>query len=670
MNILKGNLEKSILESDMERIEEYLAVYERECPEDFDIYSYYVSYYLMAENNEKAKEYAEQAVRLNPFSVEANYNYAVCSELLGEMLVAYDYYRRTKYIQKKFELNILDENELEDKVLQLKGELLHSEWADQLTDSDARFNYAINDPFRNGSQEVLGKIIVDSNSHYYYVGRYQNWYASYFNPQENLDALHAKCEIHPVAVYGNEFDVNMGTEKALVPIVLNPTMEVADNVLIDQEITTEDGYAESASLKYCYIPVEGKAAFRSANNAVYAEPIPLMQQPKKNGKKLVLNIFVDSLNEKIIKRYGIEKLMPHTSKFFENGMQCEQYYSCSEYTLPSIATYWTGKLPSRHMNLENGFRYDFMGDSKNLAEYFKENGYVTSKIGGNDAVTPAQGYIRGIDNFLFQLNAEGMTVKEIVSDTIEQIETFKGANQFIWLDIVDLHHVAGGFMRSLNVQAQVPLSARFIDNDIKTTVKQGRSYNREKIYIAEMKKIDMYLSLLYHYLLGNYKEEDILVTFFSDHGTAFLVDNDQPFISWQRTNVPLMIRGGGVPTGVCNEVMQATDYAGILCSLAGIKYEFDKTDAQLPAWLGGEKAREYAFSQSIFIGDPYVAGLHGENMHVYYDSKKPVESEFRIDIEDSEIRAVDDAGVDITEQVDVERLKKEIEKNIAHLIKW
>lgn len=669
MNMLKQKLEEAILAENVQELEVCLSEYEKVCPADYDIYSYYVSYYLMLEDAGNAQRYAKAAVKVNPFSVEANYNYAVCAELQGDFVKAYDYFRRAKHLQEKYALQLLDAEELEDKITKLKEEAIHAEAADELNICDVRFRYAIEDPFRNGSQDVLGKMIVDSKSNYYFIGRYQDWFEAYFQPEIKLNAVQAKCELHPIAEYGKDYSVEAGDGKVLVPIVVNPTLKQEDNLLLDNEITMDNAYTESASLKYSHIPVERRAEFHSYENVVFAEPLPLRQTSGKQKKRLVLNIFIDSLNEKLIKQYGLKELMPYTEKFFQNAMQCEQYYSCSEYTLPSIATYWTGKHASRHMNLDNEYRHDFMGEQRNLAEYFKEAGYVTSKLGGNDAITPAQGYVRGIDNFVYQLNAEGMTIKEIVTDTIEQLETFQEANQFIWLDIVDLHHVAGGFMRSQLTEAQVPLQARFLDSDVITTVKQSRSHNREQIYIAEMKKIDVFLSLLYHYLEENYKEEELLVTFFSDHGTAFLVDNEEPFISWQRVNVPLMIKNHGIPAGVCEEVIQATDYAGILCKLAGIAYDYTDTDGNLPVCLGGTTEREYAFSQSIFPGDPYVAGMHGKNLHVYYDSKRPVENEFRIDIQDSEIWAVDDAGADITEQIETERFRDEIERRIGHLMK-
>lgn len=139
---------------------------------------------------------------------------------------------------------------------------------------------------------------------------------------------------------------------------------------------------------------------------------------------------------------------------------------------------------------------------------------MTAKIGGNDAVTPWQGYIRGIDRFTYQYSSQAYRTKEVISDVIQQIETFKDACQYIWFDFLDLHNIAGGFMCSLPVQSRLPLAARHIDNDITTTVKQSFSPNRREIYIQQLRELDFYLGILYQYLERNYKDEEIIVSLF------------------------------------------------------------------------------------------------------------------------------------------------------------
>ena len=669
---MKEAIVNAIQTGDTEAALTNIKEYEKKEPEDFELYSYYVSYYLMVGNYEDAMETAGNAVRRNPFDIESNYNYAVCSEQMGDIARAYDYYNRTQYLQQRFEQEVVPEEELKERMNQLCEMAKKDEnCRNEISMAEVRYTYAVSEPFRDAAFNVVGSFITDSLDNMYYVGRCDGWYESYWKHELNRNVCTAKCEMFPVQDISTDFTLDTKGEKVLLPIVMNYIVEDnKNNILTDETGMENEWYWEQAYCKYIFIPVIGKSKFHCKNPAVFAKPIPLRQQKDSEHKRLVLNLFVDSFNWNIVEKYGLKTLMPNTYQFFSKGMICSNYYSCAEYTHPSIATYWTGKYPSHHMNIDEKCRWDFMGNQKGFAEYFKEMGYVTAKIGGNDSVTPTQGYIRGMDRFVYQNNAQGLTVKEVVSDAIEHMQTFHETNQFLWLDIVDLHHVAGRFMRSLMVQAECPFGTRVVDNNGGNSVKQDRSLNQEKIYIKELKKVDLYLSLLYQYICENYKDDEILISLFSDHGTAFLVDNDQPFMSKQRCNVPLFIRGSGVEEGVCEEIISAADYAGIMCKLSGIQYDYKGTDANLPVVFGGEKEREYAFCQSIFWGDPYQAGFHGKDFHCYFTTEKPVEKCFRIDLAGSHGWCLDDEGKDITDEVDIRKYKDVFQRQVGHLVQY
>lgn len=668
---MKKRIEEALTNRNIEEAMQLIKEYEVIHPKDFELLSYYISCYLLQDKIDEAFEVAKRAVKTNPFDIEANYNFAVCSELAGNTVDAYDYFVRTFFLQDKFKKTLIPVEELNERVNFLTTQIeKDSKLENERQIRDARFTYAIREPFKNFNHSLVGTVITDTDGQTYYIGRCDGWFEAYFDRTRNRDALTAKCELYPIEKCSDRMKVNT-MDKVLMPVALNWNIDEKEyNYIFDTGYSTEKAYIETAFLKYSYIPTEGGKTFVTNSPAMFGKPIPLEQKGSTGQKRLVLNIFLDSFNERIIKKYGLENIMPNTAKYFSKAMICDSYYSCSEYTLPSIATYWTGKHPSKHMNLENSYRWDFMSGEKNFTEYFKEAGYVTCKIGGNDSVTPAQDYIRGFDRFVYQIDSEGLTAKEIVNDAIEHIDTFKDTNQFVWLDIVDLHNVAGGFMRSLRVQSEVPLEDRIIDNEIHTTVQQSRSLNREKIYLKELKRIDLYLSILYDYMDKNYHDDELVVSFFSDHGTAFIVENDEPFASYQRTNIPLMIRAEGAPVGICHEIIETTDYAGIMCKLSGIEYDYSGKDANLPVALGGEQEREYALSQSLFLNFPYHVGIHGKNFHCYYQTDNNMEAGFKIDVKEHKIWAVDDEGNDISKQTDFDKYEKIITNEIAHLIKY
>lgn len=587
------------------------------------------------------------------------------------MIETWSYYIKTEYLQRDREDKPVPTDLLTTQIEDVYARIQQDDAMRQELDlAKCLHLYRLNDPFKSYGQAVVGTAIADCFGQEYYVGFCDGWFESYYDSAAKRDAVRTKCEIFSIAHVGKKYTVE---GSSLLPIVLNYNREDPHkNSLFHPDVSWNQAYGENAYCKYSFIPTEQKMELATYKDAVWGRPIPLHTADTKSGrKKMILNLFIDSLNHSIIETYGLPALMPYTAEFFADGAVCKQYYACSEYTLPSIATYWTGKHPTTHMNLDNAYRHNFMGTEAVFCELFKKEGYVTAKIGGNDSVTPTQGYIRGFDRFIYQNNSEGLTVKEVVMDALEHMRTFSDTEQFLWLDIVDLHHVAGGFMRSLEVQAQSPLESRFIDNEIKTTIQQSHSRNREVLFCNEMKKIDFYLSLLYRYIEEHYKEDELIVSLFSDHGTAFLVEDHEPFLSHQRTQIPLYLRGSGADgIGTIDEVIETTDYAGIICRLAGVPYFYENKDANLPRCFGGEKEREYAVSQSLFIGDPYRIAFHSKNRHIYLETKHAIRPQFEIALDEYTIWAVDAEGNKIADSKDQKRYLEVIKKKIGHLISY
>ncbi|MDY3908391.1 MAG: sulfatase-like hydrolase/transferase [Eubacterium sp.] len=664
---MKKQIENAIHIQDYRMAEEILENYEKVVPNDFELFSYKIAIYLGRGDLEHAYNVAKKAVQVNPFNVEANYNLATVAEAMKRLIEAFSYYIKTDYLQSNLQEKLISAEVLEQQIQGVFEQIQdNAQLLQQLNVNKYLHQYMIRDPFKSATADMVGTAVVDCWGQEYYAGRCDGWFEAYFEHEGNRDVMRAKCEFFPVAHVGREFTAE---KDMLVPVVLNYNLDEKEtNCMVDVSGKLDSAYYENAFCKYSYIPTTKVQRFMSFKDAVWGRPIPL-HETNKERKKLVLNIFVDSFNYSVIEKYGLDTLMPYTAKFFEKGANCTNYYSCSEFTLPSIATYWTGKHPSTHMNLSNEYRHNFMGDEVTFSELFQQAGYVTAKIGGNDSVTPAQGYIRGFDRFIYQANAEGLTVKEVVSDTLEHLRTFRDTDQFVWLDIVDLHHVAGGFMRSLEVQAGCPLETRYIDNEIDTTVKQTHSRNREIIFRKELEKIDFYLSILYSYIEENYKDEEIIISFFSDHGTAFIVEDDQPFVSDQRTHIPFFLRGSDVK-GEIDEIIETTDYAGIISALAGIPYSYENKDANLPKCFGGTQERQYAISQSIFIGDPYRIAFHAKDAHCYLETKNKIEEQYVIDLSDYDMWMVDADGKDIDDSEKREQYLGITKQKIGHLLKY
>lgn len=665
---MNKEVEQIIASQDVAQIEQAILEYEKENPYDFDLFSYKVSLYILSGKYDKAYEWALKAISHNPFSIEANYNLAVTALELGENAQAYWHFLCVQHFQKRADSFLVDEQAISMELQHLREMSKQDEnLEEQLYLLDNKFQFACHEPFKT-MVAMCGKIFTCHDYKNYYIGCAENLLDCYFDHLHGQrDSYHAACEAFEINQITDCYQID-AKQEMILPICMNYRMSAErGNVIFDAENPEETIYCDSSKGKYIYLPVKGRHTYHLEKEAIFAKPIPLVQKKDDKHKRLVMGIFIDSVNELVFKCHGLEKVMPNTAKFFSKGVVCTEFYSGSEWTLTSIGSYWMGVYPSSHMNLDEDFRFDFMKNHKVLAEYFQEQGYVTAMIGGNDAVTMIQGYNRGIDRTLYK---NDYRTKYVVEDVLQHLETFSKTNQFVMVNIEDLHDVAGGFMRSLKVQSQTPLQDRKIDNQIKTTVKQTHSKNREKIYVRELREIDFWLGQLYDYIESNYSDEEITISLFSDHGTAFMVSDDKAFISEERVKVPFMVRDGNLPAIECSEIMQNVDYGAILCKLAGIEYQYENTDANLPIVFGGDKERNFAFSQTIFSGDPYQGALHGKKFHYYFETLEPVSKEYQIDISKVKSYILDDNGNVVKDSDREEKYKEYILNRIRYLIKY
>jgi membrane-anchored protein YejM (alkaline phosphatase superfamily) len=194
----------------------------------------------------------------------------------------------------------------------------------------------------------------------------------------------------------------------------------------------------------------------------------------------------------------------------------------------------------------------------------------------------------------------------------------------------------------LSVQAKTPVECNQIDNEGGSSLYQTPSAHRRFIYKEQLKHIDQKLHELYNYISNHYDKNEVLVTLISDHGNAFNVDAGQPFMSDQRTNVPLMIYGAGDYESSCHEKIETIDYGHILCKLAGIQDQrLAYNDGQLPAFFGGDHEKTYVFSQSLFPERNYAASIITDDYKFYFQSKNLVSNDCRINISDGMYCLVD-----------------------------
>ncbi|MDB0021083.1 sulfatase-like hydrolase/transferase [Candidatus Pseudothioglobus singularis] len=410
------------------------------------------------------------------------------------------------------------------------------------------------------------------------------------------------------------------SEDSIFPI----SLETQKNVL-----TLEDSEKKIDVLKnlpvnrFHYFKVYKNSTYKisSEGNFVIGDPINLKQKIK-HKKKLVLCLFVDGLvDPNIIDHLSYEKIMPFTSNFFKKGVTFKNHFSNAEWTLPSVPSFFTGRRQQGHGFFHPKENHVLGKNDPILSELFKENNYLTFQASGNWRMSPAYGYIKGFERTIYK---KEMDAKEIIFSFLEHMRTFKDRDNFAWLSFSEVHHLLK-VIPDISSQLENSVSAHRVtpwyDHDNKTkSVFSSKDNALSEIYENEIKRLDYYLKIIYDFIENNFKSNEVLVTLVSDHGQAFLT-NDQHPLSIQRTKVPWMIRGEGIPQKDSSELTENIDVFEALVKCCSLKTDDFFLDSHLPVSLGGDKEKEFVLSQSIYPGQTYKAVIRDKFYEYRFESE-------------------------------------------------
>ena len=648
---MNKKIETLIEKEQWEQAWDAIAAYEAAQPEDADINVYRCLCAMYIGEYEAAYKYAKAAVKDMPYSPDTHYNYACACQACGKIYDAYEQYGIALELVSGGNSCQFDVSQLEQNMADLLE--LISRDAEGAVGSDAKekkrhVDYLLEKMSMKWEVGVSlfhsdYKIISSEYSDYAHLPKLYAAYASaeaiwsILREYQNRDVLDSRAELQR-----SEGEVNgltMETEKDLfLPIVMEE-----DGYLLFDVNGQKAVLMNKQPCQYInYRVPKGKVSVSSEKPFHVGTAIPIEHHPER--KRLVLNIFIDGLSQTVLGREFSER-MPNTCKFFKKGMVCTNAYTEGDWTFPSIASIVTGQTMVKHKILYSKLLRKLDEDTPILFEYFKEAGYHTTKMGGNWRITPNYGYARGIDRTLYQHHYSGYFAEDIVANAVEQMHSMRETDQFIWMEIGDLHLIADGFNHGSHV-SEFSLWENQQEQKKINSVKQEYNTELTAYYKKEIERVDRKLSSLYQYIEDNYKEDEILVSLFSDHGQGFLIPPGQEFLSRGRSNVAFMVRGGGA-VGMTEELISTCDYAPIMCHLAGVPFSFENTDACLPVCFGGEEEREFAVTESIHVDDPYQIALKGKDFTFYFTSEELVTSECRIPLKNYSVKLKNSQGEEL-----------------------
>lgn len=605
---------------------------------------------------EEALQKAKAMEKRMPYVADVHLNLGMVYQICGQYMRAYEQYSMAyelitggnsgKSSEKEVEVK---KEELLDKIAEgleigTKEELLlKKNFLDYMVIQD-ELQWQIKKPVFHDGTKLIGKEYMD----YPELTRMFLGYSGLQSVFRRIvgragkNTVNEKTEIQRVSHPCNIFEATV-KEESIVPIIMENEEVLAFQIENNQ--TMEVLY--SSPLQYVnYRVPKGHIRITSQEQPFrVGEIVPIAHDEKR--KRLVLNIFVDGLSQTALGD-NFEKIMPHTYRFFSKGMICNHAYTAGDWTFPSVASIVTGQTMAKHKMLHSKLLRKIDIDTPIVYEYFKNAGYNTTKIGGNWRIAPNYGYARGMNRIYYQHMYEGYSAERVIADVEEQMHRMRETDQFIWMELGELHLIADG-VNLAPLQSEFMVWENQALNGKVNSVKQQYDETKRKYYLKQIEYLDRRLSSLYQYIEENYKDEDIIVSLFADHGQGYLVKPDEQFLSDGRTKVAFMFRGNGL-SGQAEEVISTCDYPAVMCKLAGIEYDYSDTDAHLPVAFGGIDEREFAITESIHVGDPYQIVLHGRDFWFYLKGKENVTPECRVPLDEYEMKLYDRHGNEINDK--------------------
>lgn len=668
MSQLKAQINQKLQQQDLYGIEDLILAYQQEAPEDLELISIKVMYFLMIGNYEEALGWARIGVRKNPYNTEVNYNLAYVNELMENYYDAFKYYCKAMLLamnennQEILGLNLSDKlAQISERFMEKAKKIKNKNEADRMIkqisslSAEGKSGFGLLYNTFKDQEKNIGRFYQDYDGNEVYVGHYGRT-ASVFGTPDNM--VQAKGELRKIVANGNLLKVNDDGCERIIPIL----SETVNNVIAFKEEGEEHGIRINNPNYFSHFKVKPGTMIQSLNPILIGRPIPLKHDATK--KKLVLNLFIDGLSQVVLEEEGFESVMPNTYQFFSKGTIFQNAYSASEWTYPGIPTYMTGLHTTNHMMMHNKLNTSLPNDVTLLTEYFSQAGYQTGKIDGDWRLTPNYGYLRGVDRTIFQHQWTGMRTQEVVGDAIDHLELMKDTDHFLWLGIGDLHDIADEISLQASVESKLYPSERVVEHGA-TSAKQPYSNNKRSAYINQAKMIDRYLGLIYNYIEDNYQDDEIVVSLFADHGQGYLVKPNEFFLSPERTRVAFMFRGGDVEQIKSKELVSSTDYIAIMCKLCNIPMRDENIDGRLPAQFGGEAKREYVITESIHPKDPYYASVYWEEYVCNFKSVESVGEDGRFNLNEGfTIQLMDYSNNEI---IDEEKKARNLDIIIEHI---
>jgi len=304
----------------------------------------------------------------------------------------------------------------------------------------------------------------------------------------------------------------------------------------------------------------------------------------KNGAQHILVLVMDGLSPRLLKRKDEENksylsVGPRTDAWFSNGYSAFNGWSSGEWTMPTTASFFTGRYTSGHAIFHPTRKTMMPSHGLLLAEYLQNAGYHTLGLSTANRLTPAYGCNRGFDRFIYHWPEKGHTAAHYepsrwISEIIGHLDTHSDDRTFTYAHFPDTHPAwnVSPLNRSFNLQRYGDSVGLKLDKlrDSGNAMEQGNQLNDIRLL-----EHDRLLGWLYGYLEERFGD-DVLVVMTADHGSPWehirpRRNVDEPTLVSDRITTFMKMRGPGVSKNNYEGLINTTlDLMPTILARAGI----------------------------------------------------------------------------------------------------
>ncbi|MCH2171477.1 sulfatase-like hydrolase/transferase [Myxococcota bacterium] len=331
---------------------------------------------------------------------------------------------------------------------------------------------------------------------------------------------------------------------------------------------------------------------------------PRLRTERNSTQPNLILLSIDTLRADHLGSYGYTRpTSPNIDRMAAEGVRFDQAFATSNWTLPSHASLFTGRLPWHHGARHYGLGSPLPPDETTLAEILWEENYDTAGFVGGVFVTGSLGFDQGFDQYVDPGYATFKTVpfRETLRRAKSWMQTRRGRPFFAFLHTYQVHmpytpptpydrmfddEYEGPFARSFSSDDYAPY--RWTDALDPRVVDHIRA-----LYDGGIRQTDQEVGDLMRFIETHSEVGDTCIVLLSDHGEEFKEHDNLlhhspklyeeliriPLIFW----CPTLFEGGRV----VDAPVSLVDVLPTLAQLAGVSPPEGLDGSSLHAALHG-----------------------------------------------------------------------------------